>query len=168
MAESRATGTTWTMVSEAATLEAVKRGRPLGDATPITIRTLWDRVGEDMAAKPYKALGVDLLREARQARDMAIDTFIAQSHRLQTFAHEERKCGGEARLLLQADAVRTGLPRHIAALYEALRRNFATAGPRAAEDHLRQLRVEAELARRKLEGVPPAPRPSRSSPSAGF
>ncbi len=58
VAESRATATTWTMVPEAATLEAVKRGRALGDPTPITLKALWDRVGEDMAAKPYKALGI--------------------------------------------------------------------------------------------------------------
>ena len=68
VAESRATGTTWTMVSEAATLEAVKRSRALGEATPVTSQTLWERVGEDMAAKPYKALGIDLLRDAREGR----------------------------------------------------------------------------------------------------
>ncbi len=75
--------TTWTMVSEAATLEAVKRSRALGDPTPITMDTLWKRVGEDMAAKPYKALGIDLLQGAREGREKAIDAFIAQSCTLQ-------------------------------------------------------------------------------------
>ncbi|UZO94698.1 MobF family relaxase [Roseomonas mucosa] len=176
VAESRATGTTWTMVSEAATLEAVKRSRALGDATPVTTQTLWDRVGEDMAAKPYKALGIDLLRDAREGREMAIDSFIAQSHRFQTLEAEGHNLGREVRQRLQAEAVRASLPRHIAALDEALRSTLAAAGPRTAEDHLRNLRVEAEAARRRLEGAPPAPqpqpkpapRPRSSSPSAGM
>ena len=231
VAESRATATTWTMVSEAATLEAIKRGRALGDPTPITPETLWDRVGEDMAAKPYKALGIDLLQGAREGREMAIDAFIAQSHRLQTLEAEGREVGREvrqrqqveamratlprhmaaleealrrdlkasgprttedhlrylrvdrlrtleaegrsvgreARQRQQAEAVRASLPRHIAALDEALRRNLATSGPRTAEDHLRHLRVEAEVARRKLEGNAPAtPRSRPSSPSVGM
>jgi hypothetical protein len=172
VAESRATGTTWTMVSEAATLEAVKRGRALGDATPITTQTLWDRVVEDMAAKSYKALGIDLLQGARENREMAIDAFIAQSHRLQTLEASGRNIGREVRQRQQAEAVRASLPRHIAALDEALRRNLATAGPRAPEDHLRHMRVEAELARRKLDGVVPSakapPHPRTSSPSPGM
>ncbi|WP_424140223.1 MobF family relaxase [Roseomonas chloroacetimidivorans] len=174
VAESRATGTTWTMVSEAATLEAVKGRRALGDARPITHHDLWERVAEDMAAKRYKALGIDLLQGAREGREMAVDAFIAQSHRFQTLRAEDRNIGREVRQRLQAEAVRASLPRHIAALDEALRRNLATAGPRAAEDHLRHLRVEAEVARRKLEGVPPAPqpqpapRPRSSSPLASM
>ena len=170
VAESRATATTWTMVSEAATLEAVKRGRALGDPTPITSETLWTRVGEDMAAKPYKALGIDLLQGAREGREMAINAFIAQSHRLQTLEADGRNVGREVRQRQQAEAVRGSLPRHIAALDEALRYNLATSGPRTTEDHLRHLRVEAEVARRKLEGVMPAgvapahPRPSSPSP----
>ena len=172
VAESRATATTWTMVSEAATLEAVKRGRALGDPTPITPETLWTRVGEDLAAKPYKALGIDLLRSAREGREMAIDAFIAQSHRLQTLEADGRDVGREVRLRQQAEAVRGSLPRHIAALDEALRSNLAISGPRTAEDHLRHLRVEAEVVRRKLEGVMPAgvvpARPRPSSPSPGM
>lgn len=174
VAESRATGTTWTMVSEAATLEAVKGRRALGDARPITHHDLWEQVGEDMAAKPYKALGIDLLQGAREGREMAIDAFIAQSHRFQTLEAEGRNIGREVRQRLQAEAVRASLPRHIAALDEALRRNLAPAGPRASEDHLRHLRAEAEVTHRKLEGVPPAPqpepapRPRGSSPSVGM
>ena len=171
VAESRATATTWTMVSEAATLEAVKRGRALGDPTPITPETLWTRVGEDMAAKPYKALGIDLLQGAREGREMAIDAFIAQSHRLQTMEAEGRDIGREVRQRQQAEAVRVSLPRHIAALDQALRFNLATSGPRTAEDHLRHLRVDAEVARRKMEGITPAAAPARprpSSPSAGM
>ena len=160
------------MVSEAATLEAVKRGRALGDLTPITSETLWNRVGEDMAAKPYKALGIDLLQGAREGREMAINAFIAQSHRLQTLEADRRNVGREVRQRQQAEAIRGSLPRHIAALDEALRYNLATSGPRTAEDHLRHLRVEAEVARRKLEGVMPASvaptRPRPSSPSPGM
>ena len=170
VAESRATATTWTMVSEAATLEAVKRSRALGDPTPITMDTLWKRVGEDMAAKPYKALGIDLLQGAREAREKAIDAFIAQSCTLQRLEADGREIGREVRQRQQAEAVRASLPRQIAALDEALRYNLATSGPRTAEDSLRHLRVDAEMARRRLEGIVPAsPRPSRpsSSPSTG-
>ena len=171
VAESRATGTTWTMVSEAATLEAVKRGRAVGDPAPITKETLWHRVGEDMAAKRYKALGIDLLQGAREGREAAIDAFIAQSHLLQTLEADGRNVGREMRQRQQADAVKASLPRHIASLDEALRQNLTTAGPRAAEDHLRHLRVEAEVARRKLDEIAsPVSRlvHPRSSPSAGM
>jgi len=170
VAESRATATTWTMVSEAATLEAVKRSRALGDPTPITMDTLWKRVGEDMAAKPYKALGIDLLQGAREGREKAIDAFIAQSCTLQRLEADGRDIGREVRQRQQAEAVRASLPRQIAALDEALRYNLVTSGPRTAEDSLRHLRVDAEMARRRLEGIVPAsPRSSRpsSSPSTG-
>ena len=168
VAESRAIGRTWTMVSEAATLEAVKGGRALGDPTPITLQHLWDRVGEDMAAKPYKALGIDLLGNAREGREKVIDAFIAQSCTLQRFAEEGRDLGREARQRQQADAVRASLPRQIAALDEALRFNLATGGARTAEDGLRTLRVDAEMARRRLDGIatpPVMPVRPRSSPS---
>ena len=133
------------MVSEAATLEAIKRGRALGDPTPITPETLWERVGEDMAAKPYKALGIDLLQGAREGREMAIDAFIAQSHRLQTLEAEGREVGREVRQRQQVEAMRATLPRHMAAVDEALRRNLTAAGSRTTEDHLRYLRVDRLL-----------------------
>lgn len=170
VAESRATTTTWTMVSEAATLEAVKRGRALGDPAPITPEDLWTCVGEDMAAKPYKALGIDLLQGARDGREQAIEAFIAQSCTLQRLEADGRNLGREVRQRQQAEAVRASLPQQIAALDEALRSNLATNGPRSAENSLRHLRVDAEMARRKLEGGSPArPIAARrsSSPSVG-
>jgi hypothetical protein len=57
VAESRARGTTWTMISDEATFDAVRSRRALGDLTPIKAEDMWDKVAEDMAAKPYKALG---------------------------------------------------------------------------------------------------------------
>ena len=62
VAESRAKGATWTMIAEGALHEAVKRSRALGDASPVTEGDLWDRAAADLAHKPYKSLGVDLIR----------------------------------------------------------------------------------------------------------
>lgn len=69
VAESRARGTTWTMISDGATFEAVRNGRALGDQEPITSEQLWDYVAKKMAHKPYKALGMDLPHRKRKARD---------------------------------------------------------------------------------------------------
>ena len=52
VAESRARDISWTMVAEAATFDAIKRGKALGDATPITSDDLWRKVGEDLSQKP--------------------------------------------------------------------------------------------------------------------
>ncbi|MEO8713915.1 MAG: MobF family relaxase, partial [Acetobacteraceae bacterium] len=82
VAESRARGTTWTMISEGALYEAEKHRQALGESTPITREDLWARAAEDMAEKPYKGLGIDLLGAALRDRDQAIDTFIAASHRM--------------------------------------------------------------------------------------
>ena len=76
MAQSRARTVTWTVVAEASVREAVKRGRALGDASPITAEHLWERMAQDIAAKPYKALGSDLARSAKAARQRAEDTFL--------------------------------------------------------------------------------------------
>lgn len=170
VAESRARGTTWTMISEAATFEAVKRGMALGDNTPITSQDLWEKVAEDLSQKPYKPLGVDLLDKTRRDRERAIDTFLRFDHLRQVAELQGRNPGREVRLRRQAEVVRDSLPLHIAALDEALRHQIARGGPiTPAEDHLRQLRIDAELRRREMEVAAgrPARRQSVASPWRG-
>jgi hypothetical protein len=49
VAESRARGTTWTLISEGALHEAERHRQAVGDATPITQDTLWARAAADMS-----------------------------------------------------------------------------------------------------------------------
>lgn len=97
VAESRARGVTWTLIAAAALHEAVKRDRALGDASPVTDEHLWARAAKDLAAKPYKALGMDLARGARADRERAVDAFIQQAQRIQAMEAEGEDPGQEAR-----------------------------------------------------------------------
>jgi hypothetical protein len=163
VAESRARGTSWTMVAEAATFEAIKRTKALGDATPITSQDLWRKMGEDLSRKPYKPLGVDLLREAREAREVAVDTFIRFEQRVQMDELRGWDLGREFRMRRQAEAVRSELPRLTEAL-DAVIQEFRGGPATAAERHLRGLRVEAEAARRAIEQAATPTKPSPSGP----
>ena len=151
------------MVAEAATFEAIKRTKALGDATPITSQDLWRKVGEDLSQKPYKPLGVDLLGEARKAREAAIDTFIRFEQRVQMDELKGRDFGREFRMRRQADAVKSELPRLTEAL-DAVIRDFRGGPATAAERHLRGLRVEAEASRRAIEQAATLPKPASSGP----
>ena len=166
VAESRATGATWTMVSGAAVHEAERRSRALGDAAPVTTEDLWARVAKDMSAKPYKALAIDLARAARHDREKAISAFIGASHKLETMKLEGRDVGGEVRGRLQADAVRKQMERHIPALDEAMASNAAELKLAAADinAHLSNVRTEAQAARLRLEAAAAA---RASSPGPG-
>lgn len=102
VAESRARGTTWTMISDAATFEAVRNQRALGDSNPITSDDLWDHVAKKMAHKPYKALGMDLVARTRKARDARIRELITLGRMQETMAKEGRSYGREIVLKAQA------------------------------------------------------------------
>jgi hypothetical protein len=166
VAESRARGTTWTMISDEATFDAVRSRRALGDLTPITAEDMWSKVAEDMATKPYKALGIDLLEAAQEDREVAVRSFMASGHRMETMELQGRSLGREARNRMQADAVHKSIP----ALIAALDRSIAAAetsltGPLSdREAHLRSLRIDAELSRREMDRVA-TPRSSSPSPS---
>ena len=125
MAESRAQGMTWTMISEAAVHDAVRRGMALGDATPVTAEIIWERVAEDMASKPYKALGMDLGRTARADREHAVDTFIAMSLRLEAMQARGRDAGLEVRKQLEASRAEQRLAGTTTALEGLLQANQA-------------------------------------------
>ena len=125
VAESRAKGATWTMIAEGALYEAVKRSRALGDASPVKDGDLWDRAAVDLAHKPYKALGVDLIRESRAYLADAVDAFIRQSHRFQAMKAEGRDPGLEVRKQVQARAADRAVARNGTALGGMLRQNGA-------------------------------------------
>ncbi len=167
VAESRARGATWTMISDEATFDAVRSRRALGDLTPIKAEDMWDKVAGDMAAKPYKALGMDLLQAAREDREMAVRAFMQGGHKLEAMDLEGRNLGREVRDRLQAEAVRGSIPALLASLDRAITASESSlTGPMSDQEaHLRGLRVDTELARREIDRV--APRAS-SSPSPGM
>jgi hypothetical protein len=170
VAESRSRGTTWTVVAEGAVLEAERRRQALGDITPITEATLWKRVGEDMSQKSYKALGMDLLGEARWDRERAVDAFIDSHHGIEAAQLRNAGAGAEVVKHYRAQAVNEGLGRHLAGLDHALQENGTllreTVQAREAADHLRAMRAEAAAAKQKIEAAAAA-RPRLASPLPG-
>ncbi len=171
VAESRGRGTTWTMIAEAAVLEAERHRQALGDITPITTENLWERVAKDMSEKPYKALGIDLLASARRDRERAVDAFIADHHALETAEFADPDFGRKAVKRVHAEVIEARLSRHLAALDHALQENAAIirdiTRAREAAEHLRALRAEAREAGERLETPTAAPRPS-PSPGPGW
>jgi hypothetical protein len=172
VAESRARGITWTVISEGALFEAERHRQALGDITPITTEDLWNRAAEDMSDKPYKSLGIDLLAAALRDREAAIDTFIACSQHLESARLRDPAAGPKGFARLRAAAVNETLGRHLSGLdhaiaeNEALIRDVETA--RETELHLRALRAEAAAAARRIEAVSgeaPETAPRTSSPS---
>jgi hypothetical protein len=153
--ESRSRGTTWTVISEAAVLEAEKVSRPLGNPTAVTSKDLWARVATDMSYAPYKALAIDLAAAARRDRDYAIDTFIQGSHRVESQRLAGRHHGNEFRQRKRAERVQKALSQHIVALGEAIRANGEIYGQlgSAVATHLRRLHAEAEVARQNMEAA---------------
>ena len=153
------------MVSEAAVHEAEKRSRALGDATPVTTKDLWARIGRDMSTKPYKALATDLVRASRHDRDAAISGFVERSHRMEMVEKEGR--GDAVRRWFQVVAMREQLARFVPALTETVRRNTLNLGQAAAgaNAHLTGMKTDAEGAAKRLDEVVEAAR--RRSPSPG-
>ena len=165
VAESRARGTTWTMISDEATFDAVRSRRALGDLTPIKAEDMWDKVAADMASTPYKALGIDLVQAVREDREMAVRAFMLDAHTLETLERHGRKVGREVRERTQADEVRATIPALLSSLDRAIVAAEAglAAEASAREAHLRGMRVEAELARRQIKRAA-VRRPSSPSP----
>ena len=164
VAESRARGTTWTLISEGALHEAERHRQAVGDATPITQNTLWARAAADMSEKPYKALGIDLLNATRHDRERAIDAFIGAHHAMEKATLADRDWGVKASRRVRAIVVNEQLGRHLPSLDAAIQENGRILGEtlraREVQQHLRALRAEAEMARLRLSDA--APVPSRS------
>jgi ATP-dependent exoDNAse (exonuclease V) alpha subunit len=165
VAESRARGITWTVISEGALHEAERHRQALGDSTPITIEDLWARAGEDMSDKPYKSLGIDLLASALHDREQAIDTFIACSRHMESAKLDDGQAGPKAFQRLRAAAVNESLGRHLTGLDHAIGQNGALIRDleRARETtvHLRTLRAQAVTTAKQLGAASANIDPSR-------
>jgi hypothetical protein len=171
VAESRSRGTTWTVISEGALLEAERHRQALGDITPITKEDLWARAAADMSQKPYKALGIDLKAAALYDRERAIDTFIACHQIMERAQFADQDAGPKAVQRLQAAAVNENLSRHIKALTHAMEENTTlladTMQGVEAVRHLRATRNEATAAAKilKTAGAEATPQSPSSAPS---
>ena len=101
---------------------------------------------------------------AAQERGQRVRAFVQQQSDGVTAADNP---GGEARRLVQAEAVRRTLARHVAGLNEALQRNAQSLRGlgQDIDAHLRGLRVDAEASQRKVDE---AVRKPSSSPSPGM
>ena len=122
VAESRHVSQVHTIISEAATFEAVKRKRAVGDRDEITPRHLWDQVAADMSEKPYKALGIDLVAAIERGQEADVDRFIRTEHRVFTQKVAGRNHGKELHARLREQEVRRALQKHIKPLTAALDR----------------------------------------------
>ncbi len=124
VAESRHENMSWTLVSKGAELQAEQAARALGDPTEITDALLWKRVAKNMSEKPYKALGIDLVDQARQGQDSGVDGFIRTSRRIRKAreADNGENVGVAARARVQAKAVRKSLDGKMAPVSEAMAR----------------------------------------------
>ena len=146
--------------------EAERHRQAVGDATPITQDTLWARAAADMSEKPYKALGIDLLNAARHDRKRAIDTFIKTHHAMEAATLADPNWGVKARERTRTLAVNEQLARHLPSLDAAIQENDRVLGETlqagVVRQHLRAMRVEAEVARRQLTDLGPAPTPAPS------
>lgn len=159
VAESRARGVTWTMISEGAVSEAERRRQALGDNTPITKERLWTRAGEDLSHKPYKALGIDLLAAAERDRERARDTFAKLSFWIEDAVHQDPQAGVRVADRVRAEAIDASIGRQRRGLEAAMQEN---------EGLVTDLRQQQEANRHLRElaaGV--AERPKAGSPSPG-
>jgi hypothetical protein len=116
VAESRSRGSSWTVISEGALLEAERHRQAMGHITPITKERLWKRAAEDMSEKPYKALGIDILAEAMHDCEPAIDAFMKTHQTMEAAVQADPAIGKKAFSRLRAAAVNDTLSRHLSAL----------------------------------------------------
>jgi len=123
--ESRHVTQVHTIISEAATFEAVKRERALGDREPITTAHLWERVAKDMSDKPYKSLATDLIDAIKRGQTEEVDRFIRTEHRVFAQRVAGRDHAGELRKRRRHAEVRAVLARHIVPLVAAVERREA-------------------------------------------
>jgi len=167
VAESRARGTTWTMVSEAAVREVEKQRRPLGDRREITRDDLWKRIAEDMAHKPYKGLAIDLAKAAGTRSHKAADSFLRQSHALHSWQEAGRDVGRTARDRAHDKTLSARLSGRLSELSDAIRQNSVLLRDAliALQTYINSKRARATAAPQPSPREEPAP---SSSPSPRF
>jgi len=125
VAESRHVTQVYTVISEAAAFEAVKRSRAVGDKEPITTGHLWEQVAKDMSDKPYKSLALDLVEAIERSREEEVDRFIRTEHRVFAQRAAGRDHAGELRKRQRDAEVRAVLAKHIVPLVAAVERREA-------------------------------------------
>ena len=143
VAESRARGATWTMISEGALFEAERRRQALGDNTPITKENLWTRAAEDLSYKPYKALGIDLLAASQRGREKARDTFAQLNFWIEDAMHQDPATAIKVADKVRAEAVDASLGRQRRGFDAAIKENAELIADirhqQEANRHLRDL-----------------------------
>jgi hypothetical protein len=125
VAESRHVTQVYTVISEAAVFEAVKRGRAVGDKEAITTGHLWEQAAKDMSDKPYKSLALDLVEAIERRREEEVDRFIRTEHRVFAQRAAGRDHAGELRKRRRDAEVRAVLAKHIVPLVTAVERREA-------------------------------------------
>ncbi|MCP1274440.1 relaxase domain-containing protein [Gluconobacter albidus] len=143
VAESRAKGTTWTMISDGATFEAVRNGRALGDTTEITSDDLWNHVAKGMSNKPYKALGMDLPFTSQEEREKHVQELIRLGKMQEEMAQDGRDYGREVANRVQAITVAKMAAPRLKVIDEQIEALLAQRGaaPSEAEQTLRKNRI---------------------------
>jgi len=125
VAESRHVTQVYTVISEAAVFEAVKRSRAVGDKEPITTGHLWEQAAKDMSDKPYKSLALDLVEAIERRREEEVDRFTRTEHRVFAQRAGGRDHAGELRKRQRDAEVRAVLAKHIVPLAAAVERREA-------------------------------------------
>jgi len=125
VAESRHVSQVYTVISEAALFEAVKRSRAVGDREPITTEDLWEQAAKDMSDKPYKSLALDLVEAIKRNREEEVDRFIRTEHRVFAQRAAGRNHAGELRSRQRDAEVRAVLAKHVVPLVAAVERREA-------------------------------------------
>jgi len=145
VAESRHVSQVYTVISEAAAFEAVKRSRAVGDKEPITTGHLWEQVAKDMSDKPYKSLALDLVDAIERSREEEVDRFIRTEHRVFAQRAAGRDHASELRKRRRDAEVRAVLAKHIVPLAAAVDRREA-----AIRELVEAINVFPEVVRTRL------------------
>jgi len=173
VAESRHVSQVHTIISEAATFEAVKRKRAVGDRDEITPRHLWDQVAADMSEKPYKSLDVDLVAAIERGQEADVDRFIRTEHRVFTQKATGREHGTELRARLREQELRRALRKQIGPLLAAVDRREVAIHElaevvNALPDTLRERVKEAATVLAQQREAARVQAPTTRGPSPGF
>jgi energy-coupling factor transporter ATP-binding protein EcfA2 len=166
VAESRARGSTWTMISDEATFDAVRKKRALGDITPIKADDMWDEVAKNMAAKPYKQLAIDLIPSQMGMREKMVRGLMREGQRVEKLGNRGIDAAKEFRYRMEAARHHGSLVSFKAQLDKAIAdaETSLIGAMTESEIALRKVRVDTVFAERNQQ----TPRLRSSSVSPGM